>query len=267
MTDRRLSDQAKALKREQLPRHVAMIMDGNGRWAKKRHMPRVFGHRHGIDTVRMVVETSDLLGIKVLSLFAFSEENWGRPVHEVTTIMTLINTYLIRNRDELNKNNVQLRIMGRFGQLPQKTQRIIRESEELLANNTGLVLNIALSYGGRAEIVEACRMVARRVQTGEINPQDINTELLGGAFSTWDLPDPDLLIRTSGEQRLSNFMLWQMAYTELYFSPVHWPAFQQDDYVAALQEYMHRQRRFGLVQDADQNEPAGLALATNDPPC
>lgn len=247
----RLSDLAKSLKRETIPNHVAIIMDGNGRWARSRHRPRVFGHRRGADTVRMVVETSDQLGVKVLSLFAFSEENWGRPQQEVLAIMTLLNTYLLREREELHRNNVQLRTMGDVSRLPRRTQKILRESEAMLAGNTGLVLNVALSYGGRRDIVEACRALARRVQSGEISPSDINQEMIGHALSTWDLPEPDLMIRTSGEQRISNFMLWQMAYTEFYFTSVHWPEFSQNDYILAFKEYQRRQRRFGLIADED----------------
>jgi undecaprenyl diphosphate synthase len=248
----RLSELAKSLKRETIPNHVAIIMDGNGRWARSRHRPRVFGHRKGADTVRMVVETSDQLGIKVLSLFAFSEENWGRPQQEVMAIMTLLNTYLLREREELKRNNVQLRTIGNVGRLPTRTQKIVRETEAMLSGNTGLVLNVALSYGGRSDLVEACRALARRVETGELAPSDINQEMISGALSTWDLPEPDLLIRTSGEQRISNFMLWQMAYTELYFTSAHWPEFSQDDYVMALREFQRRQRRFGLVVEDDE---------------
>lgn len=251
MTDKRLSELAKSLKREHLPNHVAIIMDGNGRWAQQRGRPRVFGHRKGADSVRQIVETADQLGIKVLSLFAFSEENWGRPALEVRALMTLLNTYLLQERDELKANNVQLRSMGRHDRLPTKTLKILRDTEEYLSTNTGLVLNIALSYGGRTEIVEATRAIARRVELGELSPNDINHDVFGGTLQNWDLPDPDLLIRTSGEQRISNFMLWQMAYTEFYFTPVHWPDFGEEQLVQALQEYTRRQRRFGLVEDGE----------------
>ncbi len=259
MTDKRLSELAKSLKREHLPNHVAIIMDGNGRWAKSKGRPRVFGHRKGADSVRTIIETADQLGIKVLSLFAFSEENWGRPAHEVRAIMTLLNTYLLQEREELKANNVQLRSVGRHDRLPEKTLKILRETEDYLSSNTGLVLNLAISYGGRTEIVEATRAIARRVQEGELNPQDINHELFQATLSNWDLPDPDLLIRTSGEQRVSNFMLWQMAYTEFYFTNVHWPEFGQDQLVQALQEYTRRQRRFGLVDEAEPAHEAGVA--------
>jgi undecaprenyl diphosphate synthase len=250
MSDERLPELAKQLKRELLPNHVAIIMDGNGRWAQGRGKPRVFGHRRGADSVRAVVEASDQLGIKVLSLFAFSEENWGRPTHEVTAIMTLLSTYLLKERDELKANNVQLRTMGRIENLPPRTRRLLHETEAMLSSSTGLVLNIALSYGGRSEIVDACRAVARRVQAGELSPQDINHDVIAAQLYNCDLPPPDLLIRTSGEQRISNFMLWQMAYTELYFTPVHWPSFDKEQLVLALLEYTRRQRRFGLLAES-----------------
>lgn len=266
MSRERLSDLARSLKREQLPNHVAIIMDGNGRWANQRGKPRIFGHHRGADSVRAVVETADQLGIKVLSLYAFSEENWGRPPHEVTAIMTLLNTFLLKEREELKKNNVQLRTMGRIERLPPKTFKLIRETQEMLSDNTGLVLNIALSYGGRAEIVEACRAVARRVQAGELTPQDVSLETFAESFSSYDLPDPDLLIRTSGEQRISNFMLWQMAYTEFYFTPVHWPDFREEEFVLALKEYLRRQRRFGLVQ-ASGSDPSTDNSLSSEIPC
>lgn len=252
MSDERLAELTRTLKRERLPNHVAIIMDGNGRWAKQRGRPRVFGHRRGVESVREIIKTADQLGVKVLSLYAFSEENWGRPSHEVMAIMTLLNTYLIREREELRKQNVQLRTMGRLERLPPKTLKLIRETEEMLSENTGLVLNIALSYGGRTEIVEACRAVARKVQAGELSPQDVSQEILSGSFNNWDLPDPDLLIRTSGEQRVSNFMLWQLAYTEFYFTPVLWPDFGKEQFMLAMQDYLGRQRRYGLLPgDAD----------------
>ncbi len=249
----RFSELARTLKREKLPRHVAIIMDGNGRWARERSRPRVFGHRKGAQSVRAVVEGADLLGIKVLSLFAFSEENWGRPEHEVAALMSLLNTYLRSERAELNKNNVQFRYTGRIQRLPEKTQRILRETAEMLSGNTGLVLNLALSYGGRSEIVDAARDLARRVQAGELRPQEISSELFQESISNGDLPDPDLLIRTSGEHRVSNFMLWQIAYTEFYFTPVHWPDFGKVELALAMQDYVRRQRRFGLIED--EGEP------------
>jgi undecaprenyl diphosphate synthase len=259
--DTRHIELLKHLKREKLPNHVAVIMAGNGRWAKQRGRPRVFGHRTGADSVRAMVQLADQLGIKVLTLFAFSEENWGRPDHEIRAIMLLFNTYLVKEREELRRRNVQLKAIGRLDRLPAKTLELLRETQDYLADNSGLVLNIALSYGGRSEIIDACQNVARRVQAGELAPQDINHEIICASLTTWDLPDPDLLIRTSGEQRLSNFLLWQMAYTELYFTPTHWPDFRETEFALALGEYQRRQRRFGLVTDGDDEAPLS-ALST-----
>ena len=236
-----------SLRRDKLPNHVAIIMDGNGRWAEQRHKPRIFGHRCGADSVRAVVKASDDIGVRVLSLFAFSEENWGRPEYEVKGIITLLNTYLLKERDELHRANVQLRTMGRIERLPNKTKELLQESKDLMAANTGLVLNIALSYGGRQELVEACRSVAGEVKKGTLSPDDISSSHITQALDTWDLPDPDLLIRTSGEQRLSNFMLWQLAYTEQYFADVLWPDFRRPEYEEALAAYQNRNRRFGLL--------------------
>lgn len=255
----RLPELAKSLKRESIPNHVAIIMDGNGRWARARSRPRVFGHHRGADSVRIAVETADQLGVKVLSLFAFSEENWGRPQTEVAAIMTLLNTYLLRERQELLRNNVRLNTVGNVERLPEKTRQLLRETKAMLSENTGLVLNVALSYGGRTDILEACRTLARRVQAGELNASDINYSTFSNSLSTWDLPEPDLLIRTSGEQRISNFMLWQMAYTELYFTNVHWPDFSAVTMVEALLEFQRRQRRFGLVDVEPQ--PHAIAVA------
>jgi undecaprenyl diphosphate synthase len=264
MGDARLSELAKSLKRELLPNHVAVIMDGNGRWAKHRGRPRVFGHRRGVEAVRSVVKAADQFGIKVLSLYAFSEENWGRPAHEVTALMTLLNTFLLRDRDELHRNNIQLRAMGRLERLPPRTLRLLHETLDLMSGNTGMVLNIGLSYGGRTEIVEACRALARRVQAGELAPQDLTTELFQAALTTGDLPEPDLLIRTSGEQRLSNFMLWEMAYAEFHFTPVHWPDFDAEQFAAALAEYTRRSRRYGRLDEADESDGSVVALELGD---
>jgi undecaprenyl diphosphate synthase len=265
MSDWQASELARSLKRERLPNHVAIIMDGNGRWAKQRGRPRVFGHRQGVDSVRRIVRCADHFGIKVLTIYAFSEENWGRPTHEVVALMTLISTYMMRERDELMKNNVQLRTIGRLERLPARTLRAVRDCEQFLSDNTGLVLNIALSYGGRTEIVEACRAIARRVQAGELSPQDITEEQVQGSLNTRDLPDPDLLIRTSGEQRLSNFLLWQSAYTEFYFTPVRWPDFDEREFMLALAEYQQRQRRFGRLDVTEETATEGAVAESVTP--
>jgi undecaprenyl diphosphate synthase len=238
-----------SLTREKLPNHVAVIMDGNGRWAQGQGKPRVFGHRRGVETIREIVKAADQIGLKVLSLFAFSEENWGRPQYEVSVLMALINKYLVNERAELKRNNVQLRIMGRIERLPAKTRTLIKETQFYLKDCTGMVLNVALSYGGRTEIMDACQALAMQVRDGELNPEDINMASISGSMYNSDLPDPDLLIRTSGEKRISNFFLWQVAYSELYFTDKSWPAFNADDFTEALEVYQSRQRRFGLINE------------------
>jgi undecaprenyl diphosphate synthase len=250
--DSRFLELASTLKREKLPNHVAIIMDGDGRWAEQAGMPKVFGHRKGAERVREVIDAAIHLGVKVLTLFAFGERDWARPEHEVATIMALVGAYLSEERDALKAKNVQLRTMGQLDRLPAKALGIVRETEAMLSGNTGLVLNLALSYGGRTELVEAARMLARRVQKGELAPQDINNDLFTGCFAGWDLPDPDLLIRTGGEQRIASFMLWQLAYTEFYFTPLAWPEFDKLEFAVAMQDYLRRQRRFGQVLDAEQ---------------
>lgn len=262
--DSRFVDLAKTLKREKLPNHVAVIMDGNGRWAGTHQMPRVFGHRKGAERVREVIEAADHLGVKVLTLFVFGDEHASRPEHEVATIMTLLGSYLLDERAGLKAKNVQLRTMGQLERLPAKTQHIVRDTEALLSGNTGLVLNLALGYGGRSELVGVVRQLARRVVKGEIAPQDINNELFAGCLDGWDLPDPDLLIRTGGDQVISSFMLWQLAYTEFYFTELNWPEFGKVEFAVAMQDYLRRQRRFGLVVDQD---PAGLPLQAGDETC
>lgn len=239
----------------EIPCHVAIIMDGNGRWAKARGRPRVWGHKRGVDSVRAAVETAGEIGVKVLTLYAFSEENWGRPAQEVSTIMDLLDTYIIRERDELNRKNVKFRTIGSIERLPLKSQRLVEETKHLLAENTGLVLNVALSYGSRSEIAQACRKIAQDVQEGRLSVADINPDLLASHLETADLPAPDLVIRTSGEQRLSNFLLWQSAYSELYFTPVCWPDFRRAEFLEAIAAYQQRQRRFGLVPIEESPKP------------
>ncbi|NRA43665.1 MAG: isoprenyl transferase [Oligoflexales bacterium] len=233
---------------QSLPEHVAIIMDGNGRWAQERRKPRVWGHKKGVESVRAVVKTAGEVGIKYLTLYAFSEENWGRPQSEVSGIMTLLDTFVVRERKELYENNVRLKTIGRIEKLPAKTRKLVQETTEYLKDNDGLTLTIALSYGGRTEISAACRMIAEKVKNHEINVDQIDSELFGQHLSTGSIPDPDLLIRTSGEQRISNFLLWQIAYSELWFSTVYWPDFRREHFLDAIQSYKNRKRRFGLVE-------------------
>ncbi len=230
-----------------LPRHVAIIMDGNGRWAARRKLPRHLGHRAGVESVRRVVEVCIDRGIEVLTLFAFSSENWRRPKREVGLLMELFLTTLQREVSKLHRNGVRLRVIGDRAAFPEKLQRHIAAGEEKTRDNRRLVLVIAANYGGRWDITEAARCVARRIEVGELGAGDITPELLGECQSLHDLPEPDLFIRTGGEQRISNFLLWQLAYTELYFTDALWPDFGVDAFQMALAWYAGRQRRFGCT--------------------
>ena len=229
---------------ERLPAHVAVIMDGNGRWAAQRHLPRVEGHRAGIDAVRETVEGSARLGIRVLTLYAFSVENWKRPAAEVSTLMLLLKRYLRSELNTLLRNNIRFKVIGRMEDLARDVQRELREAEERTASNTGMQFNIALNYGGRAEIVEAARrMVRDGVTADQIDEQRVSSYLY-----TAGQPDPDLLIRTSGEMRVSNFLLWQIAYAEIWVTDTLWPDFRQQHLLEAILAYQKRDRRFGGVK-------------------
>jgi undecaprenyl diphosphate synthase len=231
-----------------LPTHVAIIMDGNGRWAKQRHLPRVEGHRNGVESVRAVVRTAGELGIKYLTLYAFSVENWNRPKEEVDTLMRYLARYLKHELGELNRNNVRLEVIGQVYRLPEFVQEQLEKARAALARNNGLTLILALSYGGRTELVEATRSIAAKVKTGAIEPAEITEEVIAQHLYTRSYPDPDLLIRTSGEMRVSNFLLWQISYAELVVTPTLWPDFRKPQFFAALEEYTQRQRRFGGVR-------------------
>jgi undecaprenyl diphosphate synthase len=230
-----------------VPHHVAIIMDGNGRWAQSRGRPRIFGHKEGAKRVRDVLEAAGECGVKALTLFAFSEENWSRPEAEVTALLGLLVQYLKKEVAELHAKKVKLRFIGDLARLPANCQALLTRSEKLTESNSGIVLTIALSYSGRMDMVKACQSIAEKVQRGELNPEDIDQEVVAQNMFTKDLPDPDLLIRTSGEQRISNFLLWQLAYTELYFSPVFWPEFDKACFLEAICSYSNRARRFGRV--------------------
>jgi undecaprenyl diphosphate synthase len=222
-------------------------MDGNGRWARSRFMPRVWGHKRGADSVREVVKCAASSGVQVLSLFAFSDENWGRPAEEVSALMGLFDQYLQFETDRLLKQNIRLRFMGDLDRLPEKTRSLLTWATNQLSGCTGMTLNLAVSYGARAEITEAARTIARKVREGIIDPEHVSEALITSSLATAGLPDLDLVIRTSGEQRLSNFMLWQCSYAELYFTKVLWPDFGEVDFKDALDAFKNRQRRFGLV--------------------
>ncbi|MCX6126795.1 MAG: isoprenyl transferase [Proteobacteria bacterium] len=233
--------------RDRMPRHVGIIMDGNGRWAKLRKRPRVFGHKSGVDSVRQVVKAAGEWGVETLTLYAFSDENWGRPVDEVKVIMGLLDTYVRKERDELDRNNVRFRTIGEIDRLKPATRDLIQDVTKKLAGNTGLLLNLAISYGGRMEITRAVQQLAAKALNGEIRPDEISSELISDHLYTAGMTDPDLIIRTSGEQRISNFLLWQSAYSELFFSEVLWPDFGRKEFAHALADYDIRERRFGLV--------------------
>jgi len=238
-----LSPEAKA----SLPQHVAVIMDGNGRWAKQRGLPRIEGHRQGAESARAIIRAAGELGIKYLTLYAFSAENWNRPKDEVDALMKYLVHYLKTETSELNKNNVKLEVIGQIYRLPDHVQEQLKKAMHTLAKNNGLTLVMALSYGSRIEIVEAVRGIATKVKEGRLDPADINEQVVSQHLWTRNIPDPDVLIRTSGEMRLSNFLLWQISYAELVITPTLWPDFRKPQFVAALEDYARRHRRFGGV--------------------
>jgi undecaprenyl diphosphate synthase len=231
--------------RANLPQHVAIIMDGNGRWAKQRHLPRIEGHRAGAESARVIIRTAGELGIKYLTLYAFSVENWNRPKDEVDALMKYLIHYLKTETPELNKNNVKLEVIGQIYRLPENVQEHLKKSIATLSKNNGLTLIMALSYGGRTEIVDAVRGIAKKVKDRELDPADITEQVVAQHLYTRHFPDPDLLIRTSGEMRVSNFLLWQISYAELVITPTFWPDFRKAQFYAALEEYHQRHRRFG----------------------
>ncbi|HCE3103737.1 isoprenyl transferase [Vibrio parahaemolyticus] len=232
---------------DSLPKHIAIIMDGNGRWAKSKGKPRVFGHKKGVNAVRKTVAAASKLGIKAMTLFAFSSENWRRPEEEVGLLMELFITVLSSEVKKLHKNNLQLRVIGDTSRFSERLQKKIVEAENLTASNTGMVINIAANYGGKWDITEAAKALALKARNGEIRVEDINEQLITKHLTMADLPEVDLLIRTSGECRISNFMLWQMAYAEMYFTPEFWPEFDEDSLVEAVTWFINRERRFGCT--------------------
>ena len=227
------------------PKHVVVVMDGNGRWAKKRLMPRTAGHHAGVKSTRKVVEASVKEGIKALTIFAFSSENWKRPEQEVSSIMELFVSTLQSEVESLHKQNVRVRFIGECSAFSEKLQQKIQAATQLTKDNTGLQLNIAVNYGGRWDVAEACKNIAAKVQAGDINIADINAEMINEHICLSELPEPDLFIRTGGEQRISNFLIWQLAYTELYFTDTLWPDFGPQQFQEALNWFEGRQRRFG----------------------
>jgi undecaprenyl diphosphate synthase len=233
------------LDQNRLPAHVAVIMDGNGRWAEQRGLSRLYGHRVGKDSVRAIVESSRKLGIKYLSLFAFSSENWNRPPREVDGLMTLLRKYLASELGKMMRHGIRLLAVGSLRKLPPAVRQALRASIAATRNNTGMTVILAVSYGGREDIAQAARAIARRVKRGELAPGEISEETVSEHLNTRGVPDPDLLIRTSGELRISNFFLWQLAYTEMYVTDTLWPDFREREYFQALAFFQQRQRRFG----------------------
>lgn len=233
-----------------LPSHIAVIMDGNGRWAQKRLLNRVKGHEKGAETVRMVVRTCREIGIRFLTLYAFSTENWERPKSEVTALMVLLKKFLAGEKQEMLDNNIRLNTIGQTERLPADVQAAITDTMAATAKNDGMWLNLALSYGGRTEIVEAVKKIAEAVKSGAIAPASISPDLIAQHLYTADMPDPELLIRTSGEFRISNFLLWQIAYTEIHVTPTLWPDLTRDELIQILQDFQQRERRFGRVSQS-----------------
>lgn len=232
-----------------IPRHIAVIMDGNGRWAKDKGRMRIFGHQAGVDSVRDITEACAQLGVEYLTLYTFSTENWDRPTDEVTALMQILVQSLRKETRRLNENNIRLQAIGQIERFPEICQKELREAIALTKDNDRLQLNLALSYSGRWDITQAVRKIAKRVQNGELQPEDINDALITAELVTVDIPDPDLIIRTSGEFRISNFLLWQLAYSELYITQAYWPDFRRAELYQAIQSYQKRERRFGKVSE------------------
>ncbi len=243
----------------QIPTHLAIIMDGNGRWAEQRHLPRIFGHRKGVETVQTVVDECLELGVRYLTLYAFSSENWGRPREEVESLMGLLGSFLKRELSQLKKRGIRLMAIGELDRLPEPVSKILKDIIKKTADNDQMVLTLALSYGSRNELTRAMQKLGREIANGKLQADDLTEMDIEAALDTHAFPDPDFLIRTSGEMRISNFLLWQMAYAELYFTETLWPDFSRDTLLQALEEYNRRQRRFGLtavqLQKHEHNDP------------
>lgn len=235
------------LDKENIPKHIAIIMDGNGRWAKGKGLPRTMGHKAGVETIRRVIKEANKLGIKYLTLYAFSTENWKRPNDEVSALMKLLVEYLRNELKELNKNGVIIKILGDITKLPIDAQKEINKAIETTKGNNGITLNIAFNYGGRDEIIRVAQCISEEVRKGKLRVQDINEDIFEKYLYTYNIPDPDLIIRPSGEQRISNFLLWQCAYSEFWYSNICWPDFKEKDLHKAIYDYQHRDRRFGGV--------------------
>jgi undecaprenyl diphosphate synthase len=235
--------------RERLPQHIAIIMDGNGRWAKERGKQRLFGHQSAIQSVREVSEASAEIGVKYLTLYAFSTENWNRPLAEVSGLMSLLATTIRNEVSTMNKNSIKLNAIGDLNSLPKSNYDQLMKAIADTSHNTRMTLTLALSYSGRWDLIQATRRMAQDAATGKIQPNEVNDDMISSYLSTAGMPDPELLIRTSGEERISNFLLWQLAYSELYFTPKYWPDFRKADLYEAILNYQHRERRFGKTSE------------------
>lgn len=244
-----MSSLISSIQKDRLPRHIAIIMDGNGRWAKEKGEDRLFGHYQGVESVRDIVEGAAELGIEYLTLYAFSTENWDRPAAEVSGLMELLVTTIRNEVSTLNKNNIRLHVIGDLNMLPDYARHELEEALEMTAENKGLQLVMALSYSGRWELLEAVRLIADKVKAGQLSPEEIDEQTLQNNLSTHAFPDPELMIRTSGEYRISNFLLYQLAYAELYFTDVCWPDFRKKDLYEAILNYQQRERRFGKISE------------------
>jgi undecaprenyl diphosphate synthase len=232
-----------------IPTHIAIIMDGNGRWAKEQGMQRILGHELGAETVREITRECSRLGVGRLTLYAFSAENWKRPLREVDFLMHLLEQYLVQERKEIMDNNIRFTSIGRLDELPEGVRKVLQETIDLSSKNTGMVLCLALAYGGRVEIVDAVRRLAKEIQEGKRTPEEIDEQAIARYLYDPDAPDPDLLIRTGGDLRVSNFLLWQISYTELWVTPVKWPEFKKEHLHEAIREFSRRDRRFGNIND------------------
>lgn len=241
-----------SIDKERLPKHIAIIMDGNGRWAKERGQDRIFGHHEGVLSVREVVNVAGEIGIEYLTLYAFSTENWNRPKAEVDALMELLVATIRKEAEELNRKNVRLHVIGDFAALPVLCQKEMQEAIDITAANTGINLILALSYSAKWELINAVKQIAEKAKTGLLNPDDITDEIFHNHLCTSAFPDPELMIRTSGESRISNFLLYQLAYSELYFTPIHWPDFRKEQFLDAIADYQLRERRFGKTSEQIQ---------------
>ncbi len=254
-----MSELLEKIDKQHLPRHIAIIMDGNGRWAKEKGEDRLFGHFHGVESVRNIVEGCAELGVEYLTLYAFSTENWDRPEYEVVGLMELLVSTIRKEVESLNKNNIRLHVIGNMAMLPPYAQNEMKEALEMTSKNTGLNLVMALSYSSRWEMVNAVQHIALDVKAGKIEPENINHELLEQYLCTKNIPDPELMIRTSGDFRISNFLLYQLAYTELYFTETRWPDFRKENLYKAILDYQGRERRFGKISEQVSAETDNIA--------